>query len=129
MCFVAFCYSFNSFHIHFIICIQNGAQIIKIFHIFKGIIINTKYPGGQILKNGVGRAYGTCGDEVQWIQVGAKPEGKMTLGRPRRRWEDNIKIILQEIAWWGKGVGWVHLAQARDAWRTVVNAEMNFRIP
>jgi hypothetical protein len=61
--------------------------------------------------------------------VGAKPEGKIKLGRPRLRWEDNIKISLQEIAWWGKGVGGVDMAQARDAWWTVVNAEMNLRIP
>jgi hypothetical protein len=61
--------------------------------------------------------------------VGGKPAGKRPLGRPGRRWEDNIKIGLQEIAWWGKGVGWIDLAQARDAWRTVVKAEMNLRIP
>ena len=66
---------------------------------------------------------------MRWIQVGGKPEGNITLGRPRRRWEDNIKIGLQEVARWGKGVGWIDLAEARDAWRTVVNAEINLRIP
>jgi hypothetical protein len=61
--------------------------------------------------------------------VGGKPEGKITLGRPRSRWQDNIKIGLQEIAWWGwNGVGWINLAEARDAWRTIVYAEMNLRI-
>jgi hypothetical protein len=65
---------------------------------------------------------------VRWIQVGGKPGGKTTLGRPRRRWEDNIKITVQEIAGGGGG-DWIDLAQTRDALRTVVNAEMNLRIP
>jgi hypothetical protein len=66
----------------------------------------------------VGGACGTCGNEVRWIQVGGKPKGKTPLGRPKRRWKDNIKIAFQEMAWWGKGVNWTDLAQARDAWRT-----------
>jgi len=54
-------------------------------------------------------------------------EGKRPLGRPRRRWEDNIKINLQEV---GSGsVGWIELAQDRDMWRALVNAVMNLRIP
>jgi len=61
-------------------------------------------------------------------QVGGKPEGNKTLGRPRRRWEDNIKIGLREVARWRKGVGWIDLTEARDAWQTVVNSEMNLRI-
>jgi hypothetical protein len=49
-----------------------------------------------------------------------KLEGKRTLGRPRRRWEDNIKMFLQEV---GCGVtNWVDLAQDRDRWRALVNA-------
>jgi hypothetical protein len=51
------------------------------------------------------------------ILVG-KPEGKRPLGRPRRRWVDNIKIYLREIRW--DGSDWINLAQDRDQWRTLV---------
>jgi hypothetical protein len=57
-----------------------------------------------------------------------KPEEKRLLGRPRRRWEDGIKIDLREIGWGGGGVEWIHLAQDRDRWRAVVNAVMNLRV-
>jgi len=56
-----------------------------------------------------------------------KPEGKRPLGRPRRRWEDNIKMDLQEV-----GCGdmyWIELAQNRDRWRVLVTAVMNLRVP
>ena len=56
-----------------------------------------------------------------------KPEGKRSLRRPRRRWEDNIKIDLQEEG--GGGIDWVDLAQDRDRWRALVNAVMNLRVP
>jgi hypothetical protein len=56
-----------------------------------------------------------------------KPEGKRPLGRPRRRWVDNIKIDLLEIGW--GGVDWIRLAQDRDKWRALVNAVMNLRVP
>ena len=60
------------------------------------------------------------------ILVG-KPEGKRPLGRPRRRWMDNIRMDLQEV---GCGyVDWIGLAQNRDRWRTLVNAVMNLRVP
>jgi len=56
-----------------------------------------------------------------------KPEGKRPLGRPRRRWEDNIKMDLQEV---GCGsVDWIEMAQDRDRWRALVNAVMNLRVP
>ena len=56
-----------------------------------------------------------------------KPEGKRPLGRPRPRWEDNIKVDLQEV---GCGVmDRIELAQDRDRWRTLVNAVMNLRVP
>jgi hypothetical protein len=48
------------------------------------------------------------------------------LGRPRRRWENNIKLDLQEVGW---GMYWMNLAQDRDRWRALVNAVMNFRVP
>jgi hypothetical protein len=52
-----------------------------------------------------------------------KPEGKSTLGRPRLRWEDNIKMDLQEVGY--GGVEWIELAQNRDRWWALVNAVMN----
>jgi hypothetical protein len=55
-----------------------------------------------------------------------KPEGQGPLGRPRRRWEDNIKIDLQELEL--GGMDWIELAQDRDSWRALVNAVMNLRV-
>jgi hypothetical protein len=55
-----------------------------------------------------------------------QPEGKRPLERPRRRWEDGIKMDLREIGW--EGVEWIHLAQDRDPWRAVVNSMMNLRV-
>jgi hypothetical protein len=55
-----------------------------------------------------------------------RPEGRRPLARSRRRWEDNIKMDLQEV---GCGMHWIELAQDRDRWRAVVNAEMNLRAP
>ena len=56
-----------------------------------------------------------------------KPEGKRPLGRPRRRWEDNIKMGLQEVGC--GGMDWIDVAQARDSWWALVNAVMNLRVP
>jgi hypothetical protein len=56
-----------------------------------------------------------------------KPEGKRQLGRPRRRWEDNILIDLQEVGW--VVLDWIDLAQDRDRWRSLVNAVMSLRVP
>ena len=56
-----------------------------------------------------------------------KHEGKRQLGRPKRRWEDNIKMYLREV---GGGCGdWMELDQDRDRWRAFVNTVMNFRVP
>jgi len=56
-----------------------------------------------------------------------KPEGRRPLGRPRRRWEDNIKMVLQEV---GCGcMDWIELAEDRDGWRALVNLVMSLRVP
>jgi hypothetical protein len=55
-----------------------------------------------------------------------KPEGKRPLGRPRRRWEDGIRMDLREIGW--GSVDWIQLAEDRDRWRAVVCAVMNLRV-
>ena len=65
------------------------------------------------------------GRGVHRVLVG-KPEGKRSLGRPRRRWEDNIKMDLREV---GRGGDWKELAQDRDRWRALVNTVMNLRVP
>ena len=62
---------------------------------------------------------------MQKVLVG-KPEGKRPLGRPRRRWKDNIKMDLQEV---GRCCGdWMELAQDRDSWRALVSTVMNFGV-
>ena len=74
----------------------------------------------------MGGACGTYGRGVHNVLVG-KPEGKRPLGRPRRRWKDNIKMDLQEV---GRGCGdWMELAQDRKRWRALVSTVMNLRVP
>jgi len=76
----------------------------------------------------MGGACSTYGEEEKCIQeLVGKPEGKRPLGGPRHRWEDNIKMDLQEIVCGDKG--WIALAQDRDRWRALVNAVMNLRVP
>ena len=66
------------------------------------------------------------GRGVHRVLVG-KPEGKRPLGRPRRRWEDNIKMELQEV---GEGCGnWMELAPDRDMWQALVSTVRNLRVP
>ena len=74
---------------------------------------------GHVARMGEGR-------DVHRVLVG-KPEGKRPLGRPRRRWEDNIKMDLQEVG--GICGDWVELAQDRDRWRALVNRVRNLRVP
>ena len=66
------------------------------------------------------------GRGVHRVLVG-KPEGKRPLGRPRRRWEDNIKMDLQKVG--GVCEDWMELAQDRDRWRALVSTVMNLRVP
>jgi hypothetical protein len=58
--------------------------------------------------------------------LAGKPEGRRPLGRPRRRWEDNIRMGLHEMGW--EGMVWIDLAWDRDRRRALVNAVMNFRV-
>jgi hypothetical protein len=76
----------------------------------------------------VGEIYGTTGEKrnVYRLLVGT-PEGKRPLGRPRRRWVDNIKMYLLEICL--GGVDWIDLAQDKYRWKVFVNTVMNFRVP
>jgi hypothetical protein len=74
---------------------------------------------GHVARMGEGRV-------VHRVLVG-KPEGTRPLGRPRRRWEDNIKMDLQEV---GGGVwDWMERAQDRDRWRAFVSTVINFGVP
>jgi hypothetical protein len=61
----------------------------------------------------------TYGGEEEHV---VKPEGKRPLGRPRRRWVDNIRLDLGEV-------GWIGLAQDRNRWRALVNSVLNLRVP
>jgi len=63
---------------------------------------------------------------VYRVLVG-KPEGKRPLGRPRHKWEDNIKVDLEEVGC--GGMDWIELAQDRDRWQAVLNAVMNLQVP
>jgi len=69
---------------------------------------------------------GTCNTYGGIGEVG-KPEEKRPLGRPTRRWEDNIKMDIREVGC--GGMDWIGLAQDRDRWRALIKAVMNFRVP
>jgi hypothetical protein len=76
----------------------------------------------------MGRACSTNGDRRHAYRIlVVKPERKRPLGRPTRRWVDNLKIDLREIGW--DGMDWIDLAQDRDQWKALVNTIMNLRVP
>jgi hypothetical protein len=79
-------------------------------------------------KNEMGGTCCTFGREGRCIQgLVGKPEGQKPLGRPRLRWEDNIKMYLQEFGC--GGMDWIDLSQDRDRWQAFVNAVMNCQVP
>jgi hypothetical protein len=67
------------------------------------------------------------GDRCAYRLSVLRPEEKSSLGRPRRSWEDYIKMGLQGVIW--GGMDWIDLAQNRDRWWVVVNAVLNVRVP
>jgi hypothetical protein len=76
----------------------------------------------------MGRECSTHGEKMNAYRIlVGKPEGKRPLGRPRRKWEDNIRMDLREIGW--SGMDWIDLAQGRDQWRALVKTVMNLRVP
>jgi hypothetical protein len=82
----------------------------------------------QVKEDEVDGACSTNGEKRNVYRILAgKPEGKRSLGRPRRRWVDNIKLDLREIGW--DGMDWIDLAQDRDRWRAIVNTVMNLWVP
>jgi hypothetical protein len=81
-----------------------------------------------VKEDAMGRACSTKGGGEKCIyDIGGKARRTEPLGRPRRRWVDNIKIDLREIEW--DGVDWIDLAQDRDQLRALVNTMMNLRVP
>jgi hypothetical protein len=76
----------------------------------------------------MGRTCGTYGERRgAYRTLVGKRDGRRPLGRPRRRWEDNIKTDIREVGW--GGIDWINLAQDRDRWRAVVYMVMNLRVP
>ena len=95
----------------------------------RSVLLTQYFSGDKIEKNEMGGACSTYERErrsVYKVLVG-KPEVKRPPGRPRLRWEDNIKMPLQEV---GRGdMDWIDLAEDGDRWLAVVKAVMNIRIP
>jgi len=111
-------------------CTARTARITNLYH--KDDIYNIHTPqycsGDKIEKNKMGGGLPHMGERrgVYRVLVG-KPEGKRPLKRPRHRWEDNIKMDLQEVGC--RGMDWIELAQDRDRWQALVNTVMNLRVP
>jgi len=80
------------------------------------------------MKNEMGRGCGLYREEIYAYRVlVGKPDRKRLLGRPDHRWEDNMKIEIEEMR--SEGIDWIHLALDRDRWRPLVNAVLNLQVP
>jgi hypothetical protein len=92
------------------------------------LLFLTQYCAGDKIENEMGWACSSVGEGrgVYRVLVG-KPFGKRPVGRPRLRWEDNIKMDLQEVRCGSKD--WIELVQNRDRWREIVNAVMSLHFP
>jgi hypothetical protein len=76
----------------------------------------------------MGGACNTIGEKKNAYRIFVgKPKGKRPVGKPRRRWVDNIKMDLREIGW--DRVDWINMAQDRDQWKALVNTVLNLRVP
>ena len=111
-----------------VICIYCNMHIFPSMNICQDVY--TYYNFMTVMDNKISMniCRGACGwgEGVYRVLLG-KPEGRRPLGRPRRRWEDNIRMDLQDV---GCGcMDWIELAQDRDRWRTLVNVVMNLRVP
>ena len=101
---------------------------LQVSNIYQCLFLQFGYIMIKFEKNEMGWACGAYGWGVGVYRVlVGKPEGKRTLGRPRRRWVDNVRMDLQEV---GCGyMDWIGLAQDRDRWRTLASAVMNLWVP
>jgi hypothetical protein len=92
------------------------------------------YPSPSIIRIIKSRRMGWAGHvarmgekRISYRLLVGKPEGKILLGRPRRRWVDNMRMDLGEVGW--GDVDWIELAKDRNSWRTLVTSVLNFRGP
>jgi len=92
-------------------------------------VLNQYCSADKIEKNEMGAGHVVHMGERRVVDraLAGKTEGKRQLGRPRRRWKDNIKMDLQEVGC--RGIDWMELAQCRERWRALANAVMNFWVP
>jgi hypothetical protein len=91
-------------------------------------LLTKYYSGGRIKNNVMGAACGTYGREHQArFSGGRTAEGRTPLERHRCRWEDNIRMYLQEVGW--AGLDWIYLAYDREKWRALVNVVLKFWVP
>jgi hypothetical protein len=92
------------------------------------VLLTKRYSGDQIKKmRWVGHVAVMVDRRGAYRVLVGRSEGERPLGRPRRRWEDNIKMALQEVGW--EDMDWIDVAQDRDRWRALVIAVMNLRVP
>jgi len=111
-------YSFTLCCFAFYLCVFSFRDLYSLPNIVQVVKSRRMRWAGHMAHTGEGRG-------VHRVRVG-RPEGKRPLGRPRRRWENNIKMDLREV---GGGGDWMELVQDMDRWRALVNTVMNFWVP